>query len=77
MNNKPFELKLSEATQKLIEVVNESYDNLGSFTILELVLSNVLNTVHERAREEYENARKLYEKSTAEAEEIKENKEDA
>lgn len=67
-NNKPtipFALCYENAENRIFNAVSESANEIP-FYMLEGMLTNILHQVREKAKEERENARMLYEKQMAE-----------
>lgn len=65
---KPFEIKMNETTDKLLNLVNEARASGIPFYLIELIYNNVLYLIKEKSREEVETAKKLYNENLEEVE---------
>ena len=71
---KPFCLTYDDAENRIFNAVSESAKEIPFF-MLEGILTNILHQVREKAKEERDNARMLYEKQIAEYNEKEEKEE--
>ena len=61
MENKPYQMLMSEGETKIIETLNEIYKSGIPFYLIDLMFFKVTTLVKEKAKEEYEAAKSKYE----------------